>query len=68
LNVTNSCLVTDEKRRKSKWDEPGQATAGRIVENINKTISANVVNLTAIATGTKSTVISAVGSISKKPK
>lgn len=54
----------EEKKRKSKWDEPSQSAAGRIAENINKTISAN---LTSMATGTKTTVIPATGNISKKP-
>lgn len=59
-------FAPEEKRRKSKWDEPSQAAAGRIADSINKTISANV-NLTSMATGTKTTVISAVGTITKKP-
>ncbi|XP_053384836.1 SAP30-binding protein-like isoform X2 [Mercenaria mercenaria] len=53
-------VIPDEKKRKSKWDEPSQSAAGRIAEKIN-------VNLTSMATGTKSTVILATGSIAKKP-
>lgn len=52
-------VVPDEKKRKSKWDEPSQTAAGRIAEKFN-------VNLTSIATGTKTTVIPATGSIPKK--
>ncbi|XP_052801067.1 SAP30-binding protein-like [Mya arenaria] len=57
-------ISIDDKKRKSKWDEPGHTAAGRIVESINKSISAN---LTSHVSGTKSTVIPATGSISKKP-
>uniref|UniRef100_A0A0B6Y7J1 SAP30-binding protein n=1 Tax=Arion vulgaris TaxID=1028688 RepID=A0A0B6Y7J1_9EUPU len=57
---------SDEKKRKTKWDAQPAAMI-----HVSKLPSANqnpgVVNLTAMATGTKATVISAVGSLSKKP-
>jgi len=62
-------LLTDpiqslaDKGRKSKWDDPGQAMAGRIADSINKSLTAN---LTSHVSGTKSTVIPATGAISKK--
>jgi len=46
----------DEKKRKSKWDAQPSLVAGL----------PGVVSLTSTATGTKSTVIPALGSITKK--
>ncbi|XP_052234269.1 SAP30-binding protein-like [Dreissena polymorpha] len=60
---TEIISITDDKKRKSKWDEPSQTTAGRGVDNVNKS---SAVNVTAQVSGTKSTVIPATGSISKK--
>ncbi|XP_065077680.1 SAP30-binding protein [Ochlerotatus camptorhynchus] len=61
----------DSKKRKSKWDQPGVlgaapgaiGTAGAI-----KTAGIIAQTLTTTATGTKGTVISAFGSLPKKPK
>ncbi|XP_005098201.1 SAP30-binding protein [Aplysia californica] len=58
--------MPDEKKRKTKWDaQPGGVSAG--VVKAPGVQGPGVVNLTATATGTKATVISAVGSLSKKP-
>ncbi|XP_025087844.1 SAP30-binding protein-like [Pomacea canaliculata] len=60
----------DEKKRKSKWD--AQPTSAQQQQqqrpgSMGPVGSAGVVNLTATATGTKATVISAVGTLLKKP-
>ncbi|XP_046330092.2 SAP30-binding protein-like isoform X3 [Haliotis cracherodii] len=52
----------DEKKRKTKWDSQPQVSAVRSSNMPNP----SVVTLTTSATGTKTTVISAVGSITKK--
>lgn len=52
-------LIAEEKKRKTKWDTQPQAVAA-------PGIRTNV-TLTTAATGTKSTVIPAVGNIMKKP-
>lgn len=52
--VTGSKKVDDDKKRKSKWDQPAPAPV--------------VKTLTTTASGTKTTVISAFGSLPKKPK
>lgn len=54
----------DEKKRKSKWDSLPQVTGTR-PGVVNPTA---VASLTVSATGTKSTVIPAVGNITKKSK
>ncbi|XP_046330091.2 SAP30-binding protein-like isoform X2 [Haliotis cracherodii] len=51
-----------EKKRKTKWDSQPQVSAVRSSNMPNP----SVVTLTTSATGTKTTVISAVGSITKK--
>lgn len=65
-SVDGSLGPSDEKKRKTKWDAQ---PAGMI--HVSKIPSASqnpgVVNLTAMATGTKATIIPAVGSLSKKP-
>lgn len=66
----------EAKRRKSKWDQPAPGTAAN-----NATVAAAAAvqvakaaptliqpTFTANATGTKGTVISAFGSLPKKPK
>lgn len=52
----------DEKKRKSKWDMPGGGASDVAIK------PAGLVqpSLTSSATGTKSTVISAFGSLPKK--
>lgn len=57
-------LLSDEKKRKSKWDSLPQVTGSR-PGVVNPTA---VASLTVSATGTKSTVIPAVGNITKKSK
>ncbi|KAL3289053.1 hypothetical protein HHI36_003496 [Cryptolaemus montrouzieri] len=54
----------DSKKRKSKWDQPG----GNGPQNIKPAGLVQPPTLTTNATGTKSTVISAFGSLPKKPK
>lgn len=53
----------DAKKRKSKWDQPG----GNSVASI-KPAGLIQPSLTSSATGTKATVISAFGSLPKKPR
>ncbi|XP_045460127.1 SAP30-binding protein [Harmonia axyridis] len=54
----------DSKKRKSKWDQPG----GNNPTNIRPAGLVQPPTLTTSATGTKSTVISAFGSLPKKPR
>lgn len=56
----------DAKKRKSKWDQPG----GNAVMVSQSLKPAGLVqpSLTTNATGTKATVISAFGSLLKKPR
>ncbi|CAG9826540.1 unnamed protein product [Diabrotica balteata] len=57
--------VDDDKKRKSKWDQPG----GGSVSNKNIQPAGLVQpSLTTSTTGTKGTVISAFGSLPKKPR
>ncbi|XP_018335760.1 SAP30-binding protein [Agrilus planipennis] len=58
-------IEEDSKKRKSKWDQPGGNTL-----NSQSIKPAGLVqpSLTNSATGTKSTVISAFGSLPKKPR
>lgn len=53
----------DAKKRKSKWDQPGGNSVGNI-----KPAGLVQPSLTNSATGTKATVISAFGSLPKKPR
>lgn len=55
----------DSKKRKSKWDQPGGNSLGS--QNI-KPAGLVQPSLTSSATGTKGTVISAFGSLPKKPR
>lgn len=57
--------ATDEKKRKSKWDAQPMGLQQQGLRQ-GSTAPAGVVNLTTSATGTKATVISAVGTLSKK--
>lgn len=54
----------DDKKRKSKWDQPG----GSISAGAVKPAGLVQPSLTTTATGTKGTVISAFGSLPKKPR
>lgn len=63
---TGSGAEDDLKKRKSKWDQVGSS-----VGSVPRVASAGLVqpaSLTTSATGTKSTVISAFGSLPKKPR
>ena len=55
----------DAKKRKSKWDQPGGHTLG---SHSLKPAGLVQPSLTHSATGTKATVISAFGSLPKKPR
>ncbi|RUS87534.1 hypothetical protein EGW08_004710, partial [Elysia chlorotica] len=57
----------DEKRRKTKWDAQPTMKSIHVSNLPSAQQNPGVVNLTATATGTKATIISAVGSLSKKP-
>lgn len=61
--VTGSKKVEDDKKRKSKWDQAAPTAIAPSTVVTTKTQT-----LTSSATGTKTTVISAFGSIAKKPK
>lgn len=65
---TNLISGTDEdaKRRKSKWDQVGIATSIQTVVRPPGLVQQST--LTTTATGTKGTVISAFGSLPKKPR
>lgn len=56
----------DSKRRKSKWDQVGNNIAA--LQSIRPATLLQQSSLTTSATGTKGTVISAFGSLPKKPK
>lgn len=64
----------EAKRRKSKWDQPAPGTvanasaAAAAAVQVAKTAALVQPTFTANATGTKGTVISAFGSLPKKPK
>ncbi len=62
----------EAKKRKSKWDQPAPSAAlGQTVPLLTKpiTIPASIQpSITTNVTGTKGTVISAFGSLPKKPK
>lgn len=62
--VSGTKRQEDEKRRKSKWDQPG----GGVSTSSIKPAGLIQPSLTNSATGTKSTVISAFGSLPKKPR
>ena len=63
--IVNFIFFLDEKKRKTKWDSDlsSHIRAGNVAAAINQSVA----NLTSSATGTKSTVIPATGTISKKP-
>ncbi|XP_075217189.1 SAP30-binding protein [Lycorma delicatula] len=56
----------DSKRRKSKWDQVGSNLAA--IQTVRPATLLQQSALTTTATGTKSTVISAFGSLPKKPR
>lgn len=66
-----SLLSAEEeaKRRKSKWDQVGGAGGGVAAPPLLRPVGLmQQPSLTTSATGTKGTVISAFGSLPKKPK
>uniref|UniRef100_A0A1B6FJ29 SAP30-binding protein n=1 Tax=Cuerna arida TaxID=1464854 RepID=A0A1B6FJ29_9HEMI len=56
----------EAKRRKSKWDQVGLAAASQLI--LKPVSLSQQSTLTTSATGTKGTVISAFGSLPKKPR
>ncbi|XP_061912290.1 SAP30-binding protein isoform X4 [Entelurus aequoreus] len=70
-STTNSSTTaaTDTQKRKSKWDSAIPATLSQptLITTTSATLPA-VVSVTTTASGTKTTVISAVGTIVKKAK
>lgn len=56
------CSFTDEKKRKSKWD----ALPPGLPSQPQRSGSGTAPNLTTSATGTRATIISAVGTLTKK--
>uniref|UniRef100_A0A3B4BDU9 Uncharacterized protein n=1 Tax=Periophthalmus magnuspinnatus TaxID=409849 RepID=A0A3B4BDU9_9GOBI len=65
-STTASTASTDAQKRKSKWDSAIPVTQPTIITT-SATLPA-VVSVTTTASGTKTTVISAVGTILKKAK
>lgn len=66
VSGTRRVTEDDTKRRKSKWDQP--AGGNPLVQTNLKPAGLVQPTLTASATGTKGTVISAFGSLPKKPR
>lgn len=64
--MRKATLEDDTKRRKSKWDQP--AGNNPLVSTSIKPAGLVQPTLTSSATGTKGTVISAFGSLPKKPR
>ncbi|GFO22493.1 sap30-binding protein [Plakobranchus ocellatus] len=62
----SSSGAPDEKRRKTKWDAQPSSMNIQVSKLPSAQQNPGVVNLTATATGTKATIIPAVGSLSKK--
>uniref|UniRef100_A0A0V0G705 Putative transcriptional regulator n=1 Tax=Triatoma dimidiata TaxID=72491 RepID=A0A0V0G705_TRIDM len=61
--ATNGSSTEEElKKRKSKWDQKSSTVQSTVTQ------PAGIVTLTSSATGTKGTVISAFGTLPKKPK
>lgn len=63
--VSGTKKQEEDKKRKSKWDQPG---GGAIPTSTIKPAGLVQPSLTNAATGTKGTVISAFGSLPKKPR
>ncbi|XP_019873763.1 SAP30-binding protein [Aethina tumida] len=63
--VSGTKKYEEEKKRKSKWDQPG---GGTVPSQSIKPAGLVQPSLTSSATGTKGTVISAFGSLPKKPR
>lgn len=61
--ITGTKKQDDDKKRKSKWDQPGGSLGGSV-----KPAGLVQPSLTTSATGTKGTIISAFGSLPKKPR
>lgn len=64
--VSGTKKQDDDKKRKSKWDQPGGG--GNISTSTIKPAGLVQPSLTNTATGTKGTIISAFGSLPKKPR
>lgn len=66
---TNSNLNEEElKKRKSKWDQVGASASGNISVGLIGPAGLLQPSLTSNVTGTRGTVISAFGSLPKKPR
>ncbi|XP_054625019.1 SAP30-binding protein [Dunckerocampus dactyliophorus] len=68
-NSSTTATATDTQKRKSKWDSAIPVTLAQptLITTTSATLPA-VVSVTTTASGTKTTVISAVGTIVKKAK
>lgn len=64
--ATVNSITEDDRKRKSKWDQVG--VPGAVLTGLRPSAPAGLVTLTSSSTGTKSTIISAFGSLPKKPK
>uniref|UniRef100_A0A8C1MF46 Uncharacterized protein n=1 Tax=Cyprinus carpio TaxID=7962 RepID=A0A8C1MF46_CYPCA len=66
--ATNTTTSTDAQKRKSKWDSAVPVTLAQPALLTTTATLPGVVSVTTTASGTKTTVISAVGTILKKAK
>uniref|UniRef100_A0A3Q4APD5 Uncharacterized protein n=1 Tax=Mola mola TaxID=94237 RepID=A0A3Q4APD5_MOLML len=67
-STTSNTITTTAQKRKSKWDSAIPATLAQPTINTTTATLPAVVSVTTTASGTKTTVISAVGTILKKAK
>ncbi|XP_060788644.1 SAP30-binding protein [Neoarius graeffei] len=67
-NTTTTTTSTDAQKRKSKWDSAVPVTLSQPTLLTTTATLPGVVSVTTTASGTKTTVISAVGTILKKAK
>ncbi|XP_041830011.1 SAP30-binding protein isoform X2 [Melanotaenia boesemani] len=67
-STTTTTATADAQKRKSKWDSAIPATLAQPTIITTTATLPNVVSVTTTASGTKTTVISAVGTILKKAK
>ncbi|GAA6075123.1 SAP30-binding protein isoform X1 [Tachysurus ichikawai] len=68
LTTNTTTTSTDAQKRKSKWDSAVPVTLSQPVLLTTSASLPGVVSVTTTASGTKTTVISAVGTIQKKAK
>lgn len=67
-NTTTTTATTEAQKRKSKWDSAIPVTLAQPTIITTTATLPSVVSVTTTASGTKTTVISAVGTIQKKAK